>query len=842
MPSLTRLEAVERAALLTVRNYRIALDLTAPGPDFGSDTTIEFSVADPGAGTFVDLRAASVESVLLNGERLDPAALVDGRLPLTGLRADNVLRVQARMAYSTDGEGMHRHVDPADGRTYLYAMSFLDAAPRWFACFDQPDLKARFDLDVRCPTDWTVVGNGAATQSEPGHWRLAPSQPLATYFVTLVAGPYASITAEHDGIVLGLHARASLAPHLRDEAADILGVTTAALDRYHELFGVRYPFGEYHQAFVPDFNAGAMENPGCVTFRDQYIFRSAATRGERSDRASTITHEMAHMWFGDLVTMRWWDDLWLNESFAEYMGYRVCAEMAGEQAGLAALAWIEFGLHRKDWGRVADQSPSNHPVAGNGSEDAAAALADFDGISYAKGASVLKQLATHLGDEVFFSGLRRHFERHRFGNADFADLIAAWTEAGAVDLDSWAELWLRTSGLDTLTAEQLAGDGSTGDDSEGGEVWLSRTSPDGSRRPHTVRVTGFDAQAQPRRDELVTLHGDSVRVGPAGGVPLRLVVADSADDSWAKIRFGSAGWQPVAELLPRIASAPTRVVLYNAIRDAVRDAELDPAQALDMVLATVASEPVELVSAKLLEFATGELAGIYAKPADRPGRRARIAALAHQLLAGAAPGGDAQLEAARAGIAASDDVDWLCSWWGGQQLPDGLTIDAELRWALVTRLAALGTLSAADIDAELARDESTAGALHAARARAVRPDPAAKQATWALLTEPSQLSAYELYASAEGFFEPGQSELTADYLPRFFTQMPATASHRHGWALGRVTFCAYPVTAASPHVLRLAEAALADGRTLDPAVRRAFVDRTDTLSRAVRSLQRFGGI
>jgi aminopeptidase N len=862
MPSLTRLEAAERAALLRIRRYRITLDLDRTGADFGSDTVIEFNAAQPGASTFLDLQAAQVLSVLLNGEPVDPAGLVDGRLPLTGLRAENVLRVQARMAYSTDGEGIHRHVDPADGQTYLYAMSFLDAAPRWFGCFDQPDLKASFDIDVHCPPEWTVIGNGAATRSAPGHWQLASTRPLATYFVTLVAGPYASITAEHDGITLGVHARASLAAHLQVEAPDILAVTAAALDRYHELFGIRYPFGEYHQAFVPDFNAGAMENPGCVTLRDQFIFRSAATRGERSVRASTIAHEMAHMWFGDLVTMRWWDDLWLNESFAEYMGYRVCASMTGAGgtglSTLAELAWIEFALHRKDWGRVADQAPSNHPVAGNGSESAAAALADFDGISYAKGASVLKQLAAHLGDEVFFTGLRRHFERHRFGNAEFADLIAAWTEAGAVDLAGWAEVWLRTSGLDTLTAEQRGS----------GEVWLSRTSPDGSRRPHTVRVTGFDAEGQPRLVEQVTLDDNAVRVepngwdpngwdpngwdpngwdpkstGPHSTVPLGLVVADSADDSWAKIRFGTAGWRPVADLLPRIDAAPTRVVLYNAVRDAVRDADLDPAQALDMVLAAVAVEPVELVAAELLAFATDQLAATYAEPADRPGRRARVAALAHQLLAVAEPGSDRQLEAARAGIRSSDDVSWLRAWRAGEQLPAGLVIDAELRWAVVTRLAALGALGDADIDAELACDESTSGVVHAAQARALRPDPAAKQATWALLTEPSQRPAYELYASAEGFFEPGQGELTAEYLPRFFAEMPATARHRHGWALGAVIFQAFPVSAASPEVLQLAEDALAGskGAELPPPVRRAFVDGTDALRRAVRSLQRYAG-
>ncbi|HEV2886722.1 MAG TPA: M1 family aminopeptidase, partial [Jatrophihabitans sp.] len=635
---------------------------------------------------------------------------------------------------------------------------------------------------------------------------------------------------------LAMYVRRSLAQHLEPDLPELFTITRDGLDFFERQFGVPYPFGKYDQLYVPEFNAGAMENPGAVTIRDEYVHRNRVTERERILRSVTVLHEMAHMWFGDLVTMRWWNDLWLNESFAEYMGYRVCAEMTGEQSGLAELAWLEFGLHRKHWGRVADQAPSNHPVAGNGSESAAAALSDFDGISYAKGASVLKQLAAHLGDEVFFAGLRRHFEQHRFGNAEFTDLIAAWTEAGAVDLASWAELWLRTSGLDTLSAEQRAADGTAG------EVWLSRSSPDGTRRPHTVRVAGFDARAEQQLDEQVSLHGDEIRVGGPGTGPLRLVVADSDDDSWAKIRFGSAGWQPVAELLPRIGAAPTRVVLYSAIRDAVRDAELDPEQALRMVLAAVAREPVELVTAELLKFATDELAGSYARPADRPGRRARIAELAHRLLVGAEPGSDAQLEAARAGIHASDDIARLRAWWAGEQLPAGLVIDAELRWALVLRLTALGALSAADIEAELARDESTAGVVHAARARAMRPDPAAKQATWALLTQPGQRPAYELYASAEGFFEPSQSELTAGFVPRYFAEMPATAAHRHGWALGSVAFRAFPATAASVQALRLAEAALADGRALDPAIRRAFVDGTDTLRRAVRSLQRYGGV
>ncbi|HEU5271834.1 MAG TPA: aminopeptidase N, partial [Jatrophihabitans sp.] len=651
MPSLARSEAAERAELLTVRHYRLALELPLDDAEFRSDCTIRFAAARPGAGTFVDIRPAAIELAELNGRPLDPATLADGRLPLPELAAENELRIVARLRYSDDGEGLHRHVDPADGRTYLYAMSFLDAAPRWFACFDQPDLKAEYDIEVRCPQDWIVLGNSPAERVGDGHWRLATSKPMASYFVTLVAGPYASILAEHDGIPLGLHTRASLARHLADEAEDLLMVTRASFDAFHELFGIRYPWGEYHQVFVPDFNAGAMENPGCVTLRDQYVFRAAATAGERTNRATTIAHEMAHQWFGDLVTMRWWDDLWLNESFAEYLGYRVCAGMPGYPG---ELAWTQFGITRKDWGSVADQGPSSHPVAGNGSQDAAEALADFDGISYAKGAASLRQLAAHLGDEIFLAGLREHFARHSYRNATLADLIAAWTAAGATELDDWATQWLLTSGLDTLSAEPA----------EGG-LTVRRSAPDAAQRPHKLRVAGYDAEGSRVLDEPVRLLADELALPTSER--LSLIVADGQDETWAKVRFGGQ-WTAVAELLPRLPESATRVVVYNAIRDAVRDGDLAAEAALGILLPALAAEPVDLVLAELFGFATRQLAGVFARPDRRPDRRARIQALAGRLLQAAEPGSDRQLTCARALLQACDDQQLLQSWRAGREV------------------------------------------------------------------------------------------------------------------------------------------------------------------------------
>ena len=373
-------------------------------------------------------------------------------MELVGLEAQNVLEVEAVMAYSRDGQGLHRAVDPADGEHYVYGHLFLDAAPRAFACFDQPDLKAPYAVTVTAPQEWLVLGNGAATQVAPGRWELAQTRPLATYFVTVCAGPYASVLDEHDGIPLGIHARASLRTHLEREAVQMLEVTRASFDYYHSLFGIRYPFGEYHQVFVPEFNAGAMENPGCVTFRDTMVFRGAAARDEVLSRTNTIAHEMAHMWFGDLVTMQWWDDLWLNESFAEYMAHRTCVA-----ATEFTDAWVDSTVARKAWGYAAERTPSTHPVAGSPAPDAQAALQDFDGISYAKGAATLRQLIAHIGDDAFIAGVGDYLREHSYGNGTLADFMGFMERASGQSLGDWSRAWLLTAGVDVISVDRSDG-------------------------------------------------------------------------------------------------------------------------------------------------------------------------------------------------------------------------------------------------------------------------------------------------------------------------------------------------------------------------------------------------
>ena len=451
MTALAYREARERSRLIDVHGYRIELDVTGGADTFGSVTVIRFGCRAPGSASFAELRPARLRRVVLNGQEVDPAALTGNRLPLAGLREANELRVEADMHYSRNGAGMHRFTDPADGETYLAVHAGLDHAQRVFAAFDQPDLKAPVTVAVSAPGHWTVTGNGLARPAGGGRWEMAATPPISTYLVALVAGPYYSVRAEHHGLPFGLHARQSLAARLRRDAGEIISVTRACFDRYREIFAEPYPFGSYDQAFVLELGSGAVENPGCVTFRDDLLFPSAVTRAERQVRAMVIAHEMAHMWFGDLVTMRWWNDVWLSESFAEYMGFQVLGEATGFTG-----TWTGFALARKTRGYDADQRASAHPVAPEPREvpDTDAALAAYDDISYAKGASALRQLVAWLGWPAFLAGINDYFARYRFGCATLADLLACMSNASGADVAEWAGSWLRTAGVDTLTVRR----------------------------------------------------------------------------------------------------------------------------------------------------------------------------------------------------------------------------------------------------------------------------------------------------------------------------------------------------------------------------------------------------
>ncbi len=854
MHTLTRAEAVARADLLRVDGYDIELDLTAArtSAEFGSTTRVRFSpreAAPPGSApavgiaTFAELKPVALHELRLNGRALDPAGLDGNRLALDGLGPSNELVATATMRYSNTGEGLHRFTDPEDGEVYLYAQTFLDDAQRIFACFDQPDLKAPVRLVVLAPSDWVVRANGVGVQTAPGRWEFAETAPLATYFVTVVAGPYHLVEDSHDGIALGLLARRSLGPYLQADAGEIFEVTKSCLDRYHDLFADRYPFGKYDQAFVPEFNAGAMENPGCVIFRDEFVYRSAVTDAERELRAVVIAHEMAHMWFGDLVTMRWWDDLWLNESFAEYMGYRVTAE-ATRFTG----AWTSFAVGRKSWGYAADQRPSTHPVAPTDVADTGLALLNFDGISYAKGASVLRQLVAWVGEEAFLTGLRAYFAAHAYANASLADLLAALSTASGRDLAGWARLWLRREQVNTLHPQVTA-------DADGtlAEVSVIQTAPAHAptMRPHRVgigvyaRPTGREADPDAPVTLVRRVEVDLDPAAPDGrtdvpaltGLPAgRLLLVNDGDLTYAKIRFTDADRAALPTVLPRLADPLARAVIWAAAADATRDADWPATEYLTLAVAALPAETQLAVFEDALRFARATALDRYLAPALRPAAAARLHAACRQVLVEATAGSGRQLSAARGAIGCGGPAEaaGLAGWLTGDDVPAGLVVDPELRWTVLHRLVVLGRAGEAEIAAEAGRDRSARAAEHAARSRAAIADPAAKARAWESIVADDTASARLVAASAEGFWQPEQDELTAVYVARYFEQMPAMTHRRTPHAARQIAAAAYPQYAVSTATLAAAEALL--GRDdIDPLLRRVVVDATDELRRSVRA-------
>ncbi|WP_406009550.1 aminopeptidase N [Streptomyces sp. NBC_00637] len=822
MSVLTRDEAQSRAKLLDVHRYTIELDLTTGDETFESSTVIRFAARANG-DTFVELRPAALHSVTLDGEPLDPATLDDNRLPLENLTAgDHELRVRASMSYSRTGEGMHRFTDPTDGETYLYTQLFMEDVQRVFAAFDQPDLKSVFELSVTAPEAWTVLANSVTEHLGEGRWQAAPTPLISTYLVAVAAGPWHSVRTEHHGLPFGLHCRRSLAPHLDADADELLEITRQCYDRYHEKFEEPYPFDSYDQAFVPEFNAGAMENPGLVTFRDEFVYRSAVTDTERQTRAMVIAHEMAHMWFGDLVTLQWWDDIWLNESFAEYMGYQTLTE-----ATRFTDTWTDFGVVRKAWGYDADQRPSTHPVAPENVDDTAAALLNFDGISYAKGASALRQLVTWLGEKDFLAGINTHFARHRFANAtlaDFIDSLAAHTDR---DVHAWADAWLRTTGVDTLTPTLH---GSNGDH--------TLTVAHRGSRPHRVAAGLYDLD--PAHEGSLTLR-ERLEVDipqsapqPIGKRPA-LVLLNDGDLTYAKVRFDPASFETVRTSLSGLPDPLTRAVVWNALRDAVRDGDLDPTAYLDAARAHLPRETDLALVQGVLAFASAQVADRYVTPEQRPAAVATLSSLCRDLIRrtedGDHPG--LRLIAVRHLIDVAAHPDTIAAWLADGTVPGGPELDPDLRWRVLARLAVLGATDESTIAAELARDPSATGREGAARCRAALPDADAKRTAWAAMFDDDTLSNYLFTATAQGFWQPEQSDLVADYVPRFYQDAVAVAARRGPAIAEAAGRWAFPAHTVDPDILRLGEACLADADPI-PALRRKLVDQLDDLARALR--------
>jgi aminopeptidase N len=774
--NLTRDEAEARAGHLAVDSYAVEIDLTEGGATFGSTTTVSFTSSVPSMPTWLDLIAPQVLEVTVNGLPLDPATCYDGaRVSLTGLAEHNEVRVVARCAYMTTGEGLHRFVDPVDQRTYLYSQFEVPDSRRVFAVFEQPDLKARFSFTVDAPAEWEVVSNSAATSREPvgdaaHRWTFAPTPPISSYVTALCAGPFHVERSEYvagDRVVpLGLFCRQSISEHLDHE--HLFDVTRRGFAFFEQLFDYPYPFDKYDQLFVPEFNAGAMENVGCVTYRDEYLFRSRVTDAAYERRAETVLHEMAHMWFGDLVTMRWWNDLWLNESFATW-----ASVLCQSEATQWDEAWSTFASAEKLWALRQDQLPTTHPVSAE-INDLHDVQINFDGITYAKGAAVLKQLVAWVGRDAFVAGLRRYFQTHAYGNTTLADLFVELEAESGRDLGSWEQEWLLSAGVNVLRPVYEI------EHSADGPVYAQAAVLQGAPddhpvlRSHRLVVGLYDCghDGLVRREKVeVDITGERTELPALAGKPLAdLILVNDDDLTYAKIRFDDRSLDTLSDHIDELDSSLARALAWTGLTDMLRDAQLPATRYVGLVLAGVACESdISVVQTLLMQ---GRAAvEQYSDPGARVGLRARWASGLHNLARRADPGTDQQLAFVRAWATAAgspDDLTQVRDLLTGASVLDGLTVDRDLRWHLLQRLVVHGAAGDAEIDAELARDDTATGRLQAAWARAARPSLPAKQQAWDAIVTRDQLTNAEAEAMLASFGLPEHRELVRAFVQPYF--------------------------------------------------------------------------
>ena len=831
--NLTREEARDRRQLLDVSSYQVELDLTGGAGTFLSTSTVRFQCAVPEAASFIELTAPAVREIVLNGVTVSRTAFDGNRITLDGLQAVNELRVVAECSYSRSGEGLHRFTDPTDGGVYLYSDLETFDAHRVYACFDQPDLKAVFEFSVIAPGEWLVLSNMAAEgPGEPvaggaRRWHFPPSPVMSTYITAIVAGPYHQVTSEHDGIPLGIYCRRSLAGYLDPE--EIFEVTRQGFDFFHDAFGVRYPFGKYDQVFVPEFKAGAMENAGCVTFLEDYVFRSRVTDFARELRGDTILHEMAHMWFGDLVTMRWWDDLWLNESFATW-----ASALAQAEATRWPTAWTTFCQLHKAWAYQQDQLPSTHPIAAD-IPDIAAVEVNFDGITYAKGASVLKQLVAYVGRDHFLAGVRRYFAEHAWGNATLADLLGALEESSGRELSGWSKQWLETAGVNTLRPEY-----DLGEDGQITEFAVVQSAPASHPvlRAHRIAVGLYDrtdAGLTRRRRVEADIAGERTVLDSLAGEHLPdLVLVNDDDLTYAKMRLDSRSLATLITGIGEFTESLPAALCWAAAWDMCRDAELAARDYVRLVSSGVDhAEEISVVQTLLRQ--AGAALRRFTDPAWRERGADQAAGTLLGLAEQAAPGSDRQLAylQAFASLATSpSDLALLSGLLDGSAYMDGLVVDTELRWRLLHRLCSRGAAGPAEIDAELRRDATDAGERRAATCRAAIPEAAAKEAAWQAIVSGTLPNA-TFRATLNGFADPDQADLLEPYATRYFAVVGDVwrdwGSDMAQW----FTSNAYPLTQISEHTVELTDSYIAEA---DPpaALRRLLLECRDAVQRALR--------
>lgn len=838
--NLTHLEAQERAELVEVQSYTVELDLLKGEEVFGATTTVKFSSTMIGASTFIDAITKTVHRVTLNGKDLDVAKVSDGvRIQLDDLQANNELVVVSDNPYMHTGEGLHRFVDPVDNEVYLYTQFEVPDSRRMFAVFEQPDLKATFQFTVSAPSKWKVISNSPTPSpvdrgDGSSVWVFAPTPRISSYITALIAGPYSEwrdelVSADGRTIPLGIYGRSSLAQYI--DADYLFAKTKEGFLFFEEQFDYPYPFDKYDQLFVPDFNAGAMENAGAVTITESYVFRGAVNGFIKERRIITVLHELAHMWFGDLVTMRWWNDLWLNESFAEYASYLATAEATEFKE-----AWTTFASHEKSWGYREDQMPSTHPVVAN-IRDLEDVQVNFDAITYAKGGSVLRLLVAWVGQENFMKGLASYFKKYQWDNAELVDLLTELELTSGRKLREWSKLWLETSGVNTLRAELSDEDGKI-------TSFAVRQSyhPDyPTLRPHRLGIGYYNLA----NGKLVKTHRVEVDIDGelteipelVGTVRPDLILLNDGDLTYTKIRLDERSWQTTLDHLADIQDSLARALLWGAAWDSTRDAEADPKDFINLVLKNVATESNATAMMTLLnQLVTAQ--SMYLKPENRSSFKIKIGDALIQMAREAQPGSEAQLQFLKyfpRFASTPEHGKTLRALLTGEEKLSGREIDTDLRWDLLTGLVTLAEADAAEIEKMLESDNTANGQKLAAMAKGAIPTAEAKASVWYTAVETNDWSNTILQYSTIGFSRGATDELLSPYVEKYFEDVLKIWNSKTFKMAEYAIVNLYPMSLASTELAEKTRAFLDNPEIVAiPALRRLIVENLDPVDRALK--------
>ncbi|MFZ9212721.1 MAG: aminopeptidase N [Candidatus Nanopelagicales bacterium] len=841
--NITRNEAIQRAGLVSDPVYTVSLELDGKGETFSCFASIDFK-AQENSNTWIDLVSPLVESVWLNGEELNVKEVFNGtRIQLRNLKPENKLKIKAQCSYMNTGEGLHRHIDPVDNEVYIYTQFEVPDCRRVFPVFEQPDIKGVLNLTVKAPTKWTVISNTETPapkniEDNFSIWTFNQTPKMSSYLYAICAGPYAKKTDIYEGkfgkYPLAIFVRPSLSQYLDHE--EIFEVTKQGFKWFEEKFQIGYPFKKYDQVFVPEFNAGAMENVGCVTFRDEYIFRSRTTRTAYESRANTILHELAHMWFGDLVTMKWWNDLWLNESFAEW-----AAHWASSGATKYNEAWTLFHVQRKAWAYRQDQLPSTHPIAAN-MPDLDSVYENFDGITYAKGASALRQLVAWVGEENFLKGLKNYFEKHAWKNTELKDLLNELSISSGRELDSWSKIWLESSGA-TLLRPDIEVD----ENNLITKLLINQEPPssppglDPVLRPHRLALGVYEKQenklVRTKRIEVDVVGGQTEIKELVGTKRPDLLLINDDDLTYAKIRLDSHSLNTATKEIASIESSLSRALIWGAVWDMVRDAEVGTGKYLDLVLAGIEKETdIGLVQQVLMQCRSA--IDVFADRKNRKNYNIKLATGLEKLINLAKPGSDRQLALLRtfSAVATTEEqINKVAQILDGTEKIEGLVVDTDLRWALLRRLVVVGKRGEKEIAEELKKDDTVMGREHAAGAKAAMPSLDAKQKAWEQVINNENLTNSELHSILAGISYMDHEEVLRNFVDKYFDSVSSlwnARTHEIGQSLVTGLF---PSTNINLDVIKKCDEFLQKNKELAVGARRIIIEQRDSLARALKA-------